>query len=92
MTARILASTAALALLATPALSASTGHAGSTGYGLLGDGTILAMMADLAAPSDVTTVTLTEPMDAIAWRPVTGELYGFSKAGTCRSSTRPPAP
>ncbi len=80
MTLRTLTSAAALLALSTPAFA--MGHAGQMGYGLLGDGTTLALMADIAAPADVTTVTLAMPMDAIAWRPVTGELYGFSKAGT----------
>ncbi len=70
--------TAALTLSAT-ALFAD-GHAGTTGYALANNGTTLLTMADIAAP-EATSLTLDSAIDGLAYRPVTGELMGFSKAG-----------
>lgn len=71
---------AATALLsATPALA--DGHAGLMGYALANNGSTLVTMASIAAPGDVMTFDLANTVDAIAHRPVTGDLLGFSRAG-----------
>lgn len=49
-----------------------------TGYALTDDGTTLVVMGDLGMPGDATAHQLKTPLKAIAWRPVTGELLGFS--------------
>lgn len=66
---------AAFALTSTAA--AADGHAGTTGYALVENGTALLTMADIAAPS-ATKAMLDTPLRAIAWRPVTGTLMGFA--------------
>jgi hypothetical protein len=67
-----------LALSAVSALAA--GHAApSSGYALAEGGETLVVMADLSMPGDVTTTDLGMAFDAIAWRPVTGELLGFAE-------------
>lgn len=53
-------------------------HAGTMGYGLVNGGKTLAVMADLAKPTDVKTFDLAQPLAAIAYRPTTGDLLGFS--------------
>ncbi|SLN50574.1 DUF4394 domain-containing protein [Pseudooctadecabacter jejudonensis] len=72
--------------LATSAILASSsamadGHAALMGYALAGDGQTLVTMASLAAPEDVMTFDLANTVDAIAYRPVTGDLLGFAKSG-----------
>jgi hypothetical protein len=75
-----LSSVAVLALLSTGAAHAD-GHANLMGYALAGDGMALVTMASIANPGDTMTFDLTNRVDAIAYRPVTGELLGFSAAG-----------
>lgn len=53
------------------------GHAGTMGYALANDGTQLVMMQDIAEPGNVSTVDLSTPVWAIAYRPVTGDLMAF---------------
>lgn len=53
-------------------------HAGASGYGLVNGGKTLAVMADLAKPTDVKTLDLATPLAAIAYRPVTGDLLGYA--------------
>jgi hypothetical protein len=77
---KIFTTATALALSTTAAFAA--GHATMTGYGLGADGTSLTVFTDMSAPDAAQTLPLTGGMvDAIAYRPVTGELLGFSKAG-----------
>ncbi|WP_316015708.1 DUF4394 domain-containing protein [Roseobacter sp. HKCCA0434] len=76
MTFRILTAASALALATSPAFGAA--HAGNMGYALADDGNTLVVMADIAAPGDVQTFDLSTELDAIAWRPVTSELLGYS--------------
>ncbi len=64
-----------LALGATGALADA--HAGTMGYALAGDGAQLVMMQNIAEPGNVTSVDLSTPVWAIAYRPVTGDLLGF---------------
>lgn len=64
-----------LALGATGALADA--HAGTMGYALAGDGAQLVMMQNIAEPDNVTSVDLSTPIWAIAYRPVTGDLLGF---------------
>ncbi|WP_179380453.1 DUF4394 domain-containing protein [Jannaschia marina] len=72
-----LAATLAATTLAAPVFA--DGHAvAGMGYGLSGDGTTLVVFSDLTAPDAGTPVTLSAPLDAIAYRPVTGELLGLS--------------
>ncbi len=68
--------TSLIALTAGPAFAA--GHASVSGYALANDGATLVVMNDVGAPADVMTYDLASPLSAIAWRPVTGELLGFS--------------
>lgn len=75
MTHRLTVATALLALSGTASYAA--GHAGTAGYALANDGETLVVMADIAAPGDVQTFDLSRGIDAIAFRPVTGELLGF---------------
>ncbi|MBS8225808.1 DUF4394 domain-containing protein [Vannielia litorea] len=77
MTKTLLTSAAALlALGAAPALADA--HAGKMGYALADDGATLVVMADIASPGDVQTYELSQPLRAIAYRPVTGDLQGFA--------------
>ena len=68
--------TSLIALAASPAFAA--GHAAVSGYALADDGATLVVMSDVNAPAEVMTYSLASPLRAIAWRPVTGELLGFS--------------
>lgn len=68
--------TSLIALAASPAFAA--GHAAVSGYALANDGATLVVMSDVNMPGDVMTYKLASPLSAIAWRPVTGELLGFS--------------
>ena len=56
-------------------------HADLMGYALAGDGMTLVTMASLAAPDEAETHALSARLDAIAYRPVTGDLLGFSREG-----------
>lgn len=68
--------TSLIALLASPALADD--HAPITGYALANGGSALIVMGDVGMPGDAMTHSLKAPLKAIAWRPVTGELLGFS--------------
>ncbi|MEL6953695.1 MAG: DUF4394 domain-containing protein [Pseudomonadota bacterium] len=69
--------TSALVLSGLPAFA--DGHATPTsGYALAGDGSTLLVMADLSDPGAVAAYELSAAINAIAWRPVTGELLGFA--------------
>ncbi|MEM7644072.1 MAG: DUF4394 domain-containing protein [Pseudomonadota bacterium] len=59
-------------------MAGADGHAALSGYALAGDGAQLLTMADLSDPGEVTSVDLSNPVAAIAWRPVTGDLLGFA--------------
>jgi len=64
----------AASILALSAVSASAdGHAGTMGYALANDGMTLVTMTSIAAPSEIETFDLTSKLDAIAYRPVTGD-------------------
>ncbi len=65
-----------LTLAALPALA--DGHAGTAGYALANDGATLVVMASIAAPDQIETFDLATPLHGLAYRPVTGELYGFT--------------
>ncbi|MEO0486944.1 MAG: DUF4394 domain-containing protein [Pseudomonadota bacterium] len=69
--------TASVLALTTGAASAG-GHSGLMGYALADNGQTLVVMPSLSDPATVETVDLSVPMRAIAYRPVTGELVGFS--------------
>ena len=73
-------SAAALAaLLAAPAFA--DGHSELSGYALIDNGMTLVTMESLAAPGDAVRHPLAARLDAIAIRPVTGALLGFSREG-----------
>ncbi|GAA4222054.1 hypothetical protein GGQ68_001253 [Sagittula marina] len=69
-------SVAALAL--TAGASFAAGHAGTMGYALTDGGSTLVVMADIAAPGEAETYALESNLDAIAFRPVTGDLLGLA--------------
>lgn len=82
---RLPAATAALALsLAGPALA--DGHADPmlTGHALADGGATLLVMADLAMPGEIVAHDLAVPLDAIAYRPVTGDLLGYAGGAVYR--------
>jgi hypothetical protein len=68
--------TSILTLAASPLLAG--GHATVSGYVLANDGATLFVMSDIGIPDKVIMYSLEAPLKAIAWRPVTGELLGFS--------------
>lgn len=70
---------ASLALTASVALA--DGHAALKGYALANDGSTLVTMDSLADAGDTKTFELSARLDAIAYRPVTGDLLGFSREG-----------
>lgn len=51
----------------------------TTGYALAEGGATLLVMADISSPGEVASFDLGTAFDAIAWRPVTGELLAFSR-------------
>jgi hypothetical protein len=66
-------------LTASAALPAVAGTlTNSTGYGLSGDGMNLTVIGSLGSPMTSSTIALDKKLDAIAYRPVTGELYGYA--------------
>lgn len=74
-----LASVAAATLCLSTGSAMADAHATPvSGYALANDGMTLVVMADIAAPNAVMTYDLDSAIDAIAWRPVTGELMGFA--------------
>lgn len=72
---RTITAVSALSLLGAAALADD--HAANMGFALANDGMTLVSMADITSPTDVQTMDLSEALDAIAWRPVTGDLLGF---------------
>lgn len=80
MTTRFLPCAAAL-LLGTVTAAGAGGHATVAGYALAGEGRVLLTMSDLQTPGMATRLDLAMPVDAIAYRPVTGALLGFAASG-----------
>ncbi|MFW2587841.1 DUF4394 domain-containing protein [Sagittula sp. SSi028] len=74
---RILLSSAAILSL-TAGTGFAAGHASTMGYALADDGSTLVVMPDIAAPADAQTFELETALDAIAFRPVTGDLLGLT--------------
>ncbi|MBV0911700.1 DUF4394 domain-containing protein [Anianabacter salinae] len=72
--------TTALTVFAAPAFPAAH-SAAKMGYALANDGSQLVVMSDLSALDGATTVDLSSSLAAIAYRPVTGDLIGFSADG-----------
>lgn len=70
-------SAAAVTLLGLPAFAA--GHSGVTGFALSGDGMSLVALPGLSDTGD--TMPLSGALDAIAYRPVTGDLIGITRDG-----------
>lgn len=68
----------AISTLALTAPAFAAAHAGKMGCALANDGATLVTMADIAAPDEVQTFELSEPLRAIAYRPVTGQLLGYA--------------
>lgn len=66
--------------LAAVALSASVASAAPIAYAIADGGRTLLRIADLSKPSAAVRMPLSglaAPLSAIAWRPMTGELYGY---------------
>lgn len=76
MTRHILTTAGLLGALALPAHADD--HVTLMGHALANDGTTLLVMADLSTPGEVMVHELVMPLDAIAYRPVTGELLGYT--------------
>ncbi|MDG3041492.1 DUF4394 domain-containing protein [Roseicyclus marinus] len=76
MTRRTLTTAGLLTALALPAHADS--HMNLMGHALANDGSTLLVMADLSMPGEVMAYDLAMPVDAIAYRPVTGDLLGFT--------------
>lgn len=74
---KLLTTTAAIALLSTGTAFADA-HASTMGYALAEDGATLVVMPSIAAPGDLMTYALETPLQGIAYRPVTGDLLGFT--------------
>ncbi|WP_428515194.1 DUF4394 domain-containing protein [Roseovarius sp.] len=72
---RTITAVSALSMLGGAAFAQS--DSADMGFALANDGMTLVSMADITSPTDVQTMDLSEALDAIAWRPVTGELLGF---------------
>ncbi|PYE85799.1 DUF4394 domain-containing protein [Pseudoroseicyclus aestuarii] len=72
---------AVAALSAAPAFAATLSN--STGYALTNNGNSLVVFNNLADLSDTTTLLLSGSgtIDALAWRPVTQQLYGYASKG-----------
>ena len=68
-------------LLSSSALIADD-HASAMGYALAENGNTLLIMKDMKKPADAMSFKLSERLDALAYRPVSGELMGFSKDGS----------
>ena len=76
MTRRTLATAGLLTALALPAHADD--HVTLMGHALANDGATLLVMADLSMPGEVMAHDLAMPLDAIAYRPVTGDLLGYT--------------
>ena len=72
---------AAVMLTGAVSVADAGGHATVSGYALAEDGSVLLTMADVQAPGMVERHELAMPVDAIAYRPVTGDLLGFAASG-----------
>jgi len=75
---KTLSLTAASVIALSAGSAFADGHAGTMGYALANDGMTLVTMASIAAPSEIATFDLASKLDAIAYRPVTGDLLGYS--------------
>lgn len=71
----------AATLALTSSLAMADGHAALMGYALANDGNTLVTMNSLADAGNTNSYELANRLDAIAYRPVTGELLGFSRVG-----------
>lgn len=80
MTRRFLTASTLSASLLAGAVCAE-GHAGLMGYALADNGATLVTLPNLDTSDTAMQHTLSQTLDAIAFRPVTGELVGFSKTG-----------
>lgn len=70
--------TASIIALTSATFAQADGHAGTAGYALAGDGKTLVTMASIADPAAVQTFELETAIDALAYRPVTGDLLGYT--------------
>lgn len=58
------------------------------GYALANNGTTLITMGSIASPAKMDTFTLSSKLDAVAYRPVTGELLGYSNGAVYSVDTK----
>ena len=82
MTRRTFTTAGLLAALALPAHA--DGHMSLMGHALANEGATLLVMEDLSMPGEVMALDLAMPVDAIAYRPVTGELLGYTNGAVYR--------
>ncbi|PWK61510.1 DUF4394 domain-containing protein [Roseicyclus mahoneyensis] len=78
MTLRFLTVAGVLALASGPTLADDHSGPALTGYALGNGGTTLLVMPDLETPGEIMAHPLAMPIDAIAFRPVTGDLLGYT--------------
>ena len=86
----ILAATTAFAVSACSANFYGTSDQDSyvAGYALANNGTTLITMGSIASPAKMDTFTLSNKLDAVAYRPVTGELLGYSNGAVYAVNTK----
>ena len=82
MTRRLFATAGLLTALALPAHADD--HMTLTGHALANDGSTLLVMGDLSMPGEIMAHDLSMPLDAIAYRPVTGDLLGYTNGAVYR--------
>lgn len=73
------------AVLLSSSAAFADGHSTLKGFALTESGKALITMKDLNEPGKVATIDLAKSVDAIAYRPVTGDLLGFSSKGAIYS-------
>lgn len=78
MTLRFLTGAAVVAFATGPVLADNHSNPALTGYALGNGGTTLLVMPELQTPGEVMAHALAMPLDAIAFRPVTGDLLGYT--------------
>ena len=78
MTNKTITTTIALTLMLGTGSAFAAAHAGKMGYALADGGSTLVVMSDISMPDQAETYTLETPVRGLAYRPVTGDLVGFS--------------
>ncbi|WP_240009672.1 DUF4394 domain-containing protein [Marinomonas algicola] len=86
----IFAATTAFAISAcsTNFYGTSDQHDHTSAYALANNGTTLITMGSIMSPDKMASVTLSRKLDAVAYRPVTGELLGYSNGAVYSVNTK----